>query len=107
MSGAEDNYVAGLAAEWASTDPLEQWVNAAPHGGPTPIDETVREYLGDHNPFPDETAVEVLRHDQSTWDPAVIVERVGVDEWTVEYNDGEQAWRSHHELRPASASAAS
>jgi hypothetical protein len=107
MSGAEDNYVAGLAVQWASADPLEQWVNAAPHGGPTPIDETVREYLGDHNPFPDETAVKVLRHDQSTWDPAVIVERVGVDEWTVEYNDGGQAWRSHHELRPASASAAS
>jgi hypothetical protein len=107
MSATEDNYVAGLAAQWASTDPLERWVNAAPHGGTTPIDETVREYLGDHNPFPDETAVEMLRHDHSTWDPAVIVERVGVDEWTVEYADGEQAWRSHQELRPASASPAS
>ncbi len=29
------------------------------------------------------------------------LKRVGVDEWTVEYKDGEQAWRDHHELRPA------
>lgn len=76
-------------------------------GQPHLMRPSVREYLGDHNPFPDETAVEVLRHDRSTWDPAVIVERVGVDEWTVEYADGEQAWRSHLELRPASVSPAS
>ena len=107
MSGTGDNYVAGLAAQWASADPFEQWVNAAPRGGTTSVDETVREYLGVHNPFPDETAVEVLRHDNSGWDRAVIVERVGVDEWTVEYGDGEQAWRNHEELRPASASPAS
>ncbi|MFF2300654.1 tudor domain-containing protein [Arthrobacter sp. NPDC058127] len=61
------------------------------------------EYLGSHNPFPDETAVEVLRGDGSTWEQAVIVERVGVDEWTVEYEDGEKAWRDHHELRPTAA----
>lgn len=107
MNGTEDSYVAGLAAHWASTDPLEQWVNAAPHGDRTSMEETVREYLGNHNPFPDETAVEVLRSDGSTWDPAVILERVGVEEWTVEYDDGEQAWRSHQELRPASAPEAS
>jgi hypothetical protein len=101
MSGAKENYVAGLAAHWAETDPLEHWVNAAPGGETTPVDETVREYLGTHNPFPDETHVEVLRIDSSGWDSAVIVERVGVDEWTVEYDDGEQAWRSHQELRPA------
>jgi hypothetical protein len=104
MSGAEEDYVAGLAAHWARTEPLEQWVNAAPGGGTTSIDETVREYLGTHNPFPDETPVEVLRNDSSSWDRAVIVERVGVDEWTVEYDDGGQAWRSHQELRPAPAS---
>ena len=101
MNGAEENYVAGLAADWAQTDPLEQWVNAAPKGDPTPIDETIREYLGTHNPFPDETPVEVPRNDNSGWDRALIVERVGIDEWTVEYDDGEQAWRSHQELRPA------
>lgn len=64
---------------------------------------TIREYLGSHDSFPDEIAVEVLRGDGSTWEQAVIVERVGVDEWTVEYEDGEQAWRDHHELRPAAA----
>ncbi|MDO5878332.1 tudor domain-containing protein (plasmid) [Paenarthrobacter sp. SD-1] len=99
MSG-EPNYVAGLATSWARTDPMEQWVNAAPEGERTPLDETIREYLGNHNPFPDESAVEVLRRDGSSWERAVIVERVGVDEWTVEYEDGEQAWRDHHELRP-------
>ena len=84
MSDNETNYVAGLATRWASTDPMEQWVNAAPEGGRTPLEETIREYLGSHNPFPDESAVEVLRGDGSTWEQAVIVERVGVDEWTVE-----------------------
>lgn len=60
-----------------------------------------RSTRGSHNPFPDESAVEVLRGDESSWEQAVIVERVGVDEWTVEYKDGEQAWRDHQELRPA------
>lgn len=32
--------------------------------------------------------------------PAVVVERPGTDEWTVEFDDGEQAWRSHNEIRP-------
>lgn len=103
VSAGETNYVAGLAMHWAGTDPMEQWVNAAPEGGPTPIDETIREYLGSHNPFPDESAVEVLRQGGSIWEPAVIVERTSVDEWTVEYEDGEQAWRDQHELRPAAA----
>lgn len=52
MSDNETNYVAGLATRWARTDPMEQWVNAAPEGGRTPLDETIREYLGSHNPFP-------------------------------------------------------
>ncbi|WP_284751427.1 tudor domain-containing protein [Arthrobacter sp. efr-133-R2A-120] len=103
MRGTEANYVAGLAMRWARTDSMEQWVNSAPEGGRTPLDETILEYLGSHNPFPDETAVEVLRGDGSTWEQAVIVESVGVDEWTVEYEDGEKAWRDHHELRPTAA----
>ena len=97
----EASYVAGLALRWARVDPLEQWVNAAPKGGRTPLEETIREYLGDHNPFPDEMAVEVLATDGRGWERAVVVERVGVDEWTVEYDDGQQVWRDHHELRPA------
>ena len=32
MSDTEANYVAGLAVRWAGTDPMEQWVNAAPEG---------------------------------------------------------------------------
>ncbi|MEJ1195094.1 tudor domain-containing protein [Pseudarthrobacter sp. CCNWLW207] len=103
MSAGQANHVAGLALGWAATDALEQWVNAAPEGGQTPLEETISEYLGGHNPFPEESAVEVLRRDGAGWDQAVIVERVGVDEWTVEYEDGEQAWRDHHELRPTAA----
>ncbi|ACL42584.1 conserved hypothetical protein (plasmid) [Pseudarthrobacter chlorophenolicus A6] len=101
MSDDGTNYVAGLATRWAETDPMEQWVNAAPKGGRTPLEETIREYLGSHNSFPDGSAVEVLRGDGSGWEQAVIVERVGLDEWTVEYTDGEQAWRDHSELRSA------
>ena len=101
MSGTEANYVEALALDWARTDPWEQWINSAPKGERTPLDETVREYLGSHNPFPDDSAVEVQRRDGPGWDHAVIVERVGVDEWTVEYDDGARAWRDHHELRPA------
>lgn len=99
MSG-DANYVAELALSWAKADPLERWVNAAPTGRETPVEETIREYLGGHNPFPDESAVDVLRRNGSGWDQAVIVERCSVDEWTVEYEDGEQAWRDHTELRP-------
>ncbi|MBZ5733631.1 hypothetical protein K8Z61_03905 [Nocardioides sp. TRM66260-LWL] len=100
------NYVAGLALSWARTDPLEQWVNAAPRGGNTPLEETVSEYLGSHNPFADGSRVEVPgglhRDTAAVWVPATIVERTAVDEWTVEFDDGDQAWRDHHELRPYS-----
>ena len=105
MSTDETNYVAGLAMRWAETNPMEQWINTAPDGGRTPLNETILEYLGGHNPFPDESAVEVLRRGGPIWEPAFIIERVGVDEWTVEYPDGEQAWRDHHELRIPAADA--
>lgn len=100
----EANYVAGLALRWARADPMEQWVNAAPQGGTTPLEETISEYLGAQNPFPDSSRVEVLgglhRDAPTVWVPATIVERTAVDEWTVEFDDGDQAWRDHHELRP-------
>ena len=102
----EASYVAGLALRWARTDPMEQWVNAAPQGGRTPLEETVSEYLGSHNPFPDDSRVEVLgglRRDAPTaWLTARIVGRTAFDEWTVEFDDGDQAWRDHHELRACS-----
>ncbi len=97
---SEVNYVAGLALNWSRIDPTERWVDAAPQGGPRPVEEKVLEYLGTHNPFPNDYAVEVMRRDAAGWEPARIVERVGLDEWTVEFLDGEQAWRDHHELRP-------
>lgn len=102
----EANYVAGLALRWARTDELEQWVNAAPQGGPTPLEESVTEYLGSHNPFADGSRVEVLgglhRDAPTAWVPATIVERTSPDEWTVQFDDGDRAWRDHHELRPYS-----
>lgn len=97
---ADLTHVATLAAEWAANDPLEQWVNAAPTGGPTPIAETIAEYLAGHDPFPDESRVDVLRRDGTGWEPATIVERCGIDEWVVEFDDGEQVFRDHTELRP-------
>lgn len=94
------SYVAGLAIEWAAHDPLERWVNDAPDG-PGPLEDTIGEYLGGHNPFPDELRVDVLdRDDPGTWVPGTIVERTAVDEWTVEFDDGEQVWCDHRELRP-------
>lgn len=102
----EANYVTGLALSWARTDPLEQRVNAAPRGRPTPLEESVTEYLGSHNPFADGSRVEVLgglhRDAPTAWVPATIVERTTVDEWTVEFDDGDRAWRDHHEPRPYS-----
>ncbi len=97
------SYVAALAIEWAANDSLERWVNAAPDGT-GPLEDTIGEYLGSHNPFPDESRVDVQDRDAAdTWVPATIVERTAVDEWTVEYDDGEQAWRDHQELRPHSS----
>ena len=101
----EANYVAGRALRWARADPMEQWVNAAPEGGTTPLAETIGEYLGSHNPFPDGAHVEVVRRDGEGWEPATVIERTAVDEWTVEFDDGEQVWRDHHELRPYSPEA--
>lgn len=102
----EKNYVAGLALSWARTDPLEQWVNEAPQGGTTPLKETISEYLGSHNPFANGSRVEVhggLDPDAPTaWVPATVIDRTAVDEWTVEYDNRDQAWRDHHELRPYS-----
>jgi hypothetical protein len=69
------------------------------------LEDTIGEYLGGHNPFPDESRVDVLERDTMSWVPATIVERTAVDEWTVEYDDGEQAWRDHQELRPHSPQA--
>ena len=102
---AAPSYVAGLAIEWAANDPLERWVNAAPDG-PGPLEDTISEYLGSHNPFPDELRVDVLARDATAvLLPATIVERTALDEWTVEFDDGEQVWRDHHELRPHSPQA--
>ena len=70
---------------------------------PIPLEDTVAEYLGAHNPFPDDTLVDVLDRDGHGWTRARVVERTATDEWTVEFDDGERVWRDHHELRPADA----
>ena len=98
----QTNYVEQIAGEWAANDPLERWVNAAPDG-PSPLEDTVAEYLGAHNPFPDATSVDALDRDGHGWTRARVVERTATDEWTVEFDDGERVWRDHHELRPADA----
>jgi hypothetical protein len=93
------SYVAGEAVRWAQVDSMEQWINKAPDG-PSPLRETISAYLEHTNPFPDGMEVEVLNSRGGSWQPGVIVERVGADEWTVEYGDGDQVWRDHQELRP-------
>lgn len=100
---SEPNYVEQAASAWAANDPLQRWVDAAADG-PSSIEEKVGEYLGNHNPFPDDAKVDVLGRDGEGWTPATVIERTAADEWTVEFDDGEQVWRDHHELRPASGS---
>ena len=97
----QPNYVEQAAAAWAAADPLERWVDAAADA-PSPIEETVGAYLRSHNPFPDGTLVDVLGRDGRGWAQATVVERTAADEWTIEFDDGQQVWRDHHELRPAS-----
>ena len=67
---------------------------------PAALRDIVSDYLAAHEPFPDGTRVDVHRPDVDGWDAAVIIGRPGTDEWTVEYDDGAQAWADHSELRP-------
>ncbi|MFE4195605.1 tudor domain-containing protein [Paenarthrobacter sp. NPDC056912] len=97
------NHIEDLALAWAERDPLESWMLAAPDARPISqetLREVVSDYLSSHEPFPDGTRVEVRRGDDEGWEPATIIDRPGTDEWTVEYDDGTQAWRDHSELRP-------
>lgn len=60
---------------------------------------------GSHNPLPDSSRVGVgglHRNAPTAWVPATIVELTAVDEGAVEFDDGDRAWRDHHELRPFS-----
>lgn len=98
------SYVETLALAWAEDDPLESWMLAAPDGRPISPDtlrQIVEDYLVDHEPFPDGTRVEVARRHGGGWDRAVIVDRPHHDEWTVEYDNGDRAYRDHSELRPS------
>jgi hypothetical protein len=94
----EEVYDAG-----SERDDLESWMLAAPDARPfsqATLRDIVADYLASHGPFPDGMSVEVARRDGSGWELAVVMERPDTDEWTVEYDDGTQAWRDHSELRP-------
>lgn len=100
------NYVETLALAWAEDDPLESWMLAAPDGRPISPDtlrQIVEDYLVDHEPFPDGTLVYTrgLEPDGRE-ERAVIVGRPGHDEWTVQFDDGAEAWRGHSEMRSSS-----
>lgn len=99
-------WVAGQALRWAKGDAWEQWVNAAADG-PSSVAETVLAYLEHHDPFPADSAVEVLRRDGDGWEPATVVERTDRNEWMIEYDDGMSAWRDQSELRPRVAESVS
>ncbi len=109
MSAGEDQiragsaYVERLALEWAPGDPVESW--ALGYDGkalsPTELRDVIEDYLADHNPFPDGTEVETRGVDADEHlEHAVIIDRPHWDEWTVEFEDGAQAWRDYPELRP-------
>lgn len=63
----EANYVASEAIRWARTDPPEVWVSSAPSGEKTSIAQTIEEYLLEHNPFPDDSRVDVLGREDAGW----------------------------------------
>lgn len=104
------SYVAALAAEWAQSDQLQRWIHDAPDA-PRPLTaenvpaETIDDYLAEHNPFPDESAVDVLTP-EGEWVPAEIEERTANNEWSVYYPDTDAAdgewagFRGINELRP-------
>lgn len=101
-------YVAGLAAAWAATDPAQRWIYDAPDSpasaegltADTIDSDTIADYLTHHNPFPDDSTCEVASRDVTgQWEPAEVIERVGTDEWIVEYPDGFQGFRDTSELR--------
>lgn len=83
----EISYVAAQARRWAESDPWQRWIAEAPDaGGRVPMGpELIADYLGANNPFPDGVEVEVLGRDADGWEAAVIVERIGPDEWLVAY----------------------
>lgn len=104
---SEINYVTQQAQQWARQDPWQQWISEAPDAaGRVPLDdELIRDYLGNNNPFPDGSTVDVAsrEEDGSAWETAVVRERIGTDEWLVEYtDDGYEGYRDHRELRPHS-----
>ena len=99
------NHVEALALAWAEHDALMSWMLAAPDARPISAEtlrEVVSDYLGAHDPFPEGAVVEAINMDdgRQTWEQATIVGRPGTNEWTVEFADGDQAWRDHTELRP-------
>jgi hypothetical protein len=105
----ETNYVASLALRWAQQDPLQRWIAQA-EDAPREVTveslrpETIHDYLAEHDPFPVGSVVEVMDREGAGWVRAVVVERCGSDEWTVEYSHGEQGWCDHSELRAPRAS---
>lgn len=96
-------YVESLALQWAAEDPFESWA-LGPTGqaiSPAELRGVVDDYLSARNPFPDGMSVKTrgLDPDEHEED-AVIVARVEHDEWTVEFEDGAEAWRNYAELSP-------
>lgn len=96
-------YVERLALEWAAQDPLESWAigSSGQALSSAELREVIANYLASHNPFPDGTHVQTRGlHADEHLVHAIITDRPNTDEWTVEFDDGAQAWRGHDELRP-------
>lgn len=102
---SEANYVAAAAQQWAGTDPLEQWVNAAPQGARLRSRRPPRSTSARITPSPTTPVSTSSAGPEPAGTTPQSSNGPAVDEWTVEYDDGEQAWRDHHELRPSTARA--
>jgi hypothetical protein len=95
------DYVGGLAQAWASLEAVQRWFDDGPDS-PRTLDEIVGDFLQSEDPYPSGTAVFAARWRPGRWGPGMIIARVAVDEWEVEYLDEDgPVFRDHTELCPA------
>lgn len=96
------DYVGSRAQAWASLEAAQRWFDDGPNS-PRTLDEIVDDFLQSEDPYPAGTAVFAARwRPGGRWGLGMIIARVDVDEWAVEYLDENgPVFRDHAELCPA------